>query len=81
MTSPFLYLVAGALGALVKDCVKDGKIQLPFFQDGFFYMGFLGGMVIGAFVGWVVDSNLITATLAGYVGTSAISHLLPHSNK
>jgi hypothetical protein len=73
----FVYLaLAGAFGALAKDCVEDNKIQLPYLKDGYFFMGFIGGMLVGAFVGYVVDNNLLTAALGGYAGTAAIEHLL-----
>lgn len=68
--------LAGAFGSLVKDCVEDGKIQVPYFKDGYFFVGFVGGMIVGAFVGAVVDNNIIAAALGGYTGTSAIQHLL-----
>jgi hypothetical protein len=70
-------LLAGALGALVKDVVQDGKLSLPKFKEGDLILGCLGGMLIGAFVGFAVDHSLLTAALSGYVGTSAIKHLLP----
>ena len=71
------FLVAGAFGALVKDIVQDGKISLPKLKDGDIILGCFGGMIIGAFVGIAVDSSFLTAALSGYVGTSAIKHLLP----
>lgn len=71
------FLLAGALGALVKDVVQDGKLSLPKFKDGDLILGCVGGMIIGAFVGIAVDSSFLTAALSGYVGTSAIKHLLP----
>ncbi len=50
---------------------------MPFIKDGYFYLGFIGGMIVGAFVGYAVDHSPLTAALGGYVGTSAILHLLP----
>ena len=71
------YLIAGACGALAKDVVRDNKLALPKIKDGELILGFVGGMLVGAFVGWAVDQSVLTAVLSGYVGTSAISHLLP----
>ncbi len=71
------YAIAGALGALARDVVKDNKLQLPRYRDGAILLGFIGGMLVGAFVGWSVDSSFLTASMAGYVGTSAIGHLMP----
>ena len=33
-------LIAGACGALAKDLIEDGAIQIPFRSDGKFYLGF-----------------------------------------
>ena len=74
-------ILAGAVGALAKDIVSDGCVQLPFLKDGKWFLGFFGGIIIGAFVGFVVDHSPLTAGLAGYVGVSAITHLLPLNEK
>ena len=71
-------LMAGAFGALARDIVKDNKLTLPKLQDGDLVLGCLGGMIVGSFVGYAIDGSLVTATLAGYAGTSAIQNLLPH---
>lgn len=70
-------IVAGGLGALAKDLVTDNCIVFPKFNDGVFNLGFLGGMLIGAFVGIAVDHNPLTALLSGYVGISVIDNILP----
>jgi hypothetical protein len=67
----------GMLGALVKDIVTDGKLSLPKCHDGELMLGCLGGMLVGGFVGYAVDHSFLTAALSGYVGVSAIRHLLP----
>jgi hypothetical protein len=72
-------LIAGGLGALAKDLVQDNKIVLPKVHDGVFDMGFIGGMLVGAFVGYAVDHNPLTALLSGYVGVSIINNILPRS--
>ena len=74
------FLVAGAFGSLAKDIVSDGSLRLPHIKDGQLVLGFIGGMVVGAFVGYVVDNSLLMAVLSGYVGTSAIQHLLPSNS-
>ncbi len=72
-----VYFGAGALGSFVKDIVEDGRLQLPALDGGFILLGFIGGIVIGGFVGYAVDHSILSAAMAGYVGTSAIAHLLP----
>lgn len=71
------FAVAGAAGALARDIVRDNRIKLPSVVSGDLSLGVVGGMFVGAFVGYVIDRNPISAAMAGYVGTSAISHLLP----
>jgi UDP-3-O-acyl-N-acetylglucosamine deacetylase len=72
-------LIAGGLGALAKDLVSDNKIVIPKLCDGVFDLGFLGGMFVGAFVGYAVDHNPLTALLSGYVGISILDNILPKS--
>jgi len=72
-----ILLIAGGLGALAKDCVQDNKIQLPFFKDGYFDMGFLGAMIVGAFVGFIVEHDPLSAALGGYVVISILDNVLP----
>ena len=71
------FLLAGAFGSLARDLIKDGKLHLPYVEDKTLVLGFVGGMIIGAFVGWAIDSNFVLAGMSGYAGSSAISHLLP----
>ena len=69
----------GLLGALAKDCLADNRLQLPYFENGYVVLGSLGGMLVGAFVGFAIDGNFLTALLAGYTGTSAIGYLIQKS--
>jgi len=71
-----LLFVCGALGSLVKDIVKDGCFEFPKIKEGKLYLGFIGGAIIGGFVGVVVDHSYLTALLAGYTGISVIEHMI-----
>ena len=71
-----LLFLAGAFGSLVKDLVIDGKLTLPKIIDGDLILGFIGGMIVGAFVGYVVDGSMLTAMMGGFVGISVIENLL-----
>jgi len=77
----FIYLLAGALGSLVKDVLTDGKLKLPRVIDGELLLGFVGGMIVGAFVGVVVDGSFLTAFMGGFVGISVISNLIPKNGQ
>jgi hypothetical protein len=74
--SILLFFLAGAIGALAKDLVKDNKIVLPKKINGEFCFGFLGGTIIGGSAGALVDNNPTTAFLAGYTGSSVIENLV-----
>jgi hypothetical protein len=75
MNTVIILLIAGAFGYLVKDLVDDGAIDLPKLTDGRLYLGCIAGMLIGAFIGWVVDQDPVTAGLAGFTGISIIEKL------
>lgn len=81
---PYLF-ACGALGAFVKDTLKDNKLQLPHMKDGYLYLGCLGGMVLGALAGYLVDNDPVTAFLGGYAGSQIIqslvsSKIIPNKN-
>lgn len=73
--------LAGAFGALIKEIVVDNTLQLPKKIDGVLCLGFLGSLVIGAFVGWAIDGSLITAALAGFAGFSVLEKLIPQKKE
>ena len=74
-------LFAGAAGAFVKDVLSDGKIKLPTIKNGELILGFLGVIIIGAAVGYLVDHSPITAFCAGFTGFSAVTSLLPKKSE
>jgi hypothetical protein len=69
-------LLAGALGALAKDCIVDNTLELPFVHDKKMYLGFIGGALVGAFIGYVVDGSFFTALMGGYTGSAILKSLL-----
>jgi len=69
-------IIAGAAGALVKDILQDGYLELPKFQDNKIVLGSLGGLIVGAAIGWLVDKSPTTAFLGGYVGKTVIEKIL-----
>jgi len=69
-------IVAGAVGAFVKDILEDGKISLPKRVNSDLILGFLGSIIVGAFIGFIVDKDPVVAGLAGYVGKSVIEKLV-----
>ena len=73
---PAIFFLAGAGGALIKDIVKDNKLCLPKIEDGNILLGFFGGVIIGAGVGYVVDGNPLTAFLGGFTGSQIIESLI-----
>lgn len=71
----------GLIGALVKDILKDGCLALPYKKDNQIYLGCIGGAIIGAFVGLVIDGTLVTAMMGGYTGSSIIQNLVAKDKK
>jgi hypothetical protein len=71
-----LLFAAGAAGALIKDLLIDGCIELPKKIDSKFSLGFISSMVIGAFAGYFVDGNYVTAFLAGVSGSLVMNNLI-----
>ena len=74
--SILILFAAGALGAIVKDLIKDNSLELPKIIDGKLVLGFLGSCFIGGIAGYLIDGNPITAGLAGYAGMSAIENFI-----
>ena len=74
-------LVAGAFGALAKDCLKDNTLKLPFVKDKELNLGFIGAALIGSFVGYLVDGSGITAFMGGYTGKSLLEGLISQNGE
>jgi fluoride ion exporter CrcB/FEX len=72
-------LLFGAGGAFCRDIFRDGKLVLPKFDNGSLYLGFLGGIVIGAFVGYLVDQSPTTAFFSGFAGYQILENILKKS--
>lgn len=70
------FFACGALGSLVKDILEDGKIVLPRKKGAEIILGSIGGMIIGGFIGYVIDGRPISASLGGYVGHSILKNLV-----
>jgi hypothetical protein len=74
-------ILAGGLGALTKDIVKDNKLTLPCYSEGSVVLGCIGGIIIGAAVGFLVDNNPETAFFAGYAGSQMLTALVPKNGR
>jgi len=69
-------IVCGALGAFVKETIDDNTIELPKKIEGKLFLGFVGSIIVGAVLGYVVDNSPITAFFGGYAGLGTIERLL-----
>jgi hypothetical protein len=74
-------LLCGAAGAIAKDILNDGCLELPHIANGSLFLGFFGAVLLGAAIGYFVDHSPITAFFAGYTGFSAIEHLNPYKSE
>lgn len=68
--------IAGMIGALLRDCLRDNSLVLPSIKNGKLNLGFMGGIIAGAVVGLILDGNMLTAFFAGYSGTSILQKIL-----
>jgi hypothetical protein len=76
MENILLLFLAGAGGALLKEILADNCLTLPSLKDGVLNLGFLGGIVIGAFAGYAIDGSYVTAAMGGFSGTAVIQALV-----
>jgi uncharacterized membrane protein YeaQ/YmgE (transglycosylase-associated protein family) len=66
----------GAIGAFVRLIIKpDCFLEMPYMKNHKFFLGFIGAVLIGGAVGYLIDGSLITAFFAGYTGSSVIDKL------
>ena len=70
-----MLLIAGAMGALIKEILQDNKVKLPKIISGELDLGFIGSMIIGAFAGYAIDGGFLTAAMGGFAGFSVIENL------
>jgi hypothetical protein len=75
-----MVIAGGCVGALLKEILVDNCLQLPSIVKGKLDLGFLGSIIIGAFVGYAIDGNFITACFSGYTGFSIIENLFSKNN-
>lgn len=71
-----IYLLAGGSGALIADIMKDNHIELPKIINDKLFLGCIGGTLIGAVAGLIVDGSPLTAFMGGYAGKEIITHLI-----
>lgn len=75
MENIYLLFLAGAGGALIKELITDAGLTLPTIKNGTLYLGFIGGILIGAFAGYAIDGSYLTAAMGGFSGTAVIQAL------
>jgi len=80
MENIYLLFVAGAIGAFIKEIIDDNCIKLPTLKDGIVNLGFIGGLIIGAFAGYAIDGSYLTAAMGGFSGTAVIQALAKTNN-
>lgn len=78
-TTVILLLVMGGFGALVKEILIDNKLTMPKLANGELALGFVGSVIVGALVGFLVDHSPLMAFFAGYTGFSALGSLIQKS--
>lgn len=74
--SYLLIFLAGMGGAFIADILKDNCIELPKKIGGKFFLGSLGGLLVGGMAGMAIDGSLITAFMGGFMGKEIITRLI-----
>jgi len=72
----YLIFLAGMIGAITSDILKDNRLELPKKFDGSLYLGFVGGAIIGGLAGLTIDGSITTAFMGGFTGKAVIESLL-----
>lgn len=72
-----LFFTTGCIGALVRLVADSGCLVLPRRINGTLVLGFIGSMVVGGFVGCVVDGEPIVAAFGGYIGVDLLDRFMP----
>ena len=74
-----LIFLAGLCGAFTSDILKDNCLELPKKIGGKFFLGSIGGLIIGGFAGLAIDGSILTAFMGGFVGKNIILSLVDRS--
>lgn len=71
-----LLFLAGAAGALLADILQDNCLTLPKNLGGKFFLGSVGGLIVGGFAGMIIDGSYLTAMMGGFMGKEVIARLI-----
>jgi hypothetical protein len=69
-------LGAGAAGALISEIIQDNCLIMPEFKNGTLILGSVGGIIVGACAGYLIDGSPLTAFMGGYMGKSIVVSLI-----
>lgn len=73
--SLFFLFIVGALGAITADILGDNALKMPSFSEKTFYLGFVGGAILGGIAGILIDGSYFTAMMGGFMGKEIIGKL------
>ena len=71
-----LIILAGAIGALASELLKDNCIEMPKKIGARFSLGIIGSMIVGSITGYYVDGSPETAFMAGFMGPQILAAIL-----
>lgn len=72
------HVIAGTIGGLIGELGRNQNVLvLPHrAKAGGIDLGFINGMLIGGFVGYIVDHNPALSGIAGYIGIKFVDYLV-----
>ena len=71
-----MIILAGAIGALASELLKDNCVEMPKKIGARFSLGIIGSMIVGAITGYYVDGSPETAFMAGFMGPQLLAAIL-----
>lgn len=69
-------ILAGVLGALVREMIDNEGLKLPVIKEGVLNLGFLGALLVGGIAGFYLGDTLLGAFTAGLTASALLAGLI-----
>lgn len=69
-------VLAGILGALVREIIDNNGLKLPVIKEGVLNLGFVGALGIGGIAGYYLGDTLFGAFTAGLTASALLAGLI-----
>lgn len=72
----FFVILAGVLGALVREVLENNGLKLPVISEGTLNLGFIGALLIGGASGFYFGDTLLSAFTSGLTSAALLGALV-----